>query len=197
MALEQRKGESDSEYEARKKRVKRTRQGVDYGLARAHGGGTGSGGGSIAPTNCWEPLIQLTNGWYGNDDAQGEGVINPNITSAGKHIYAMKFDTISGDWIIQLGVAGNEQADNVDEIVLAFSAGNVLLAWNGVNLRYEGNNQELAVALIEDVGTDVCIGAVAVPEMVIHYTFETLGIVEEVGMFTSIYNKLLTWVRNF
>ena len=141
--------------------------------------GFGSGG-SSTPTNCWNPLEVLTDGGYGYDSAQASsGNLDPSVTSDGQVIYSFRLYS-TGEWILQLGVAGDEQSPNSVEGVIQFGISgtdNILLVWNESNLRYEGTDLGTATAVIAELGNKVCFAASIVPELLVHYDFKTLEVV--------------------
>ena len=130
----------------------------------------GKGIGVFAHTNCLIPLIQLTDGWYGFDTAQTPtGVIDPTHTESLLLRYSIKFDAISGDWIVQFGDAGNEKSESVDNGVIEFDidgADDILLTWSEVNLRYEGNDLTTAGVVADEIGSEVCFATVFIADSV-------------------------------
>ncbi len=161
----------------------------------------GNGKGGLSRTNCFLPLIQLTDGWYGFDTNQSPtGVIDPTHTSDLQLIYSLKFDTVSGDWILQIGDAGNESSLNAHNGVIQFDidgTNNVLLTWIEANLRYEGNDIETAQAVASHVGIDVCFAAVLVPRTLIWYDFAILYAEEIAVSTTTTFNRVMNWIRNY
>ncbi len=140
-------------------------------------------GNGIAFTNCIIKLTQLPDGWWGFDLGQDPtGTLTPDKTSSGIQVYSFKFNDVSGDWIVQFGVAGDENLPNSTQGVLQFSISetdNVLLVWNEANLRYEGNDIDTAKAVVVEVGNDVCFRIVFVPELFIFYDFSELETTED------------------
>jgi len=142
----------------------------------------GGASGDVIPTNCLTPLIQLLDGGYGKDDAQAEdnGTLVPEHTSDGQLIYTFSiYDT--GEWILRLGVAGDEQSPNSEQGVLQFNidnVDNVLLIWNEANKRYEGDDVNSANALIAQLGVDVCFRATVVPLLMVHYDYSTVEVID-------------------
>ncbi len=160
--------------------------------------GAGSG---ILYTNCLIPLIKLTDGGYGFDTAQSPtGVIDPTHTSNLQLIYSFKFYTDSGDWIMQLGNAGDERSINSDNGILRFDlsgADNILLVWNEANLRYEGNDVATAVIVAGELGNEVCFAGMMVPRILIWYDFAILyaeGLVETT---TTTFNRVMNWIKGY
>jgi len=140
------------------------------------------GAGGLSYTNCLTPLIQLSDGGYGFDTAQTPtGTIDPTHTSDLQLVYSFRFYTDSGDWIMQLGDAGNEPSNNSTSGILQFSienTDNVLLVWNETNLRYEGNDTTTAEAVALHVGNEVCFAGLMIPKILIWYDFATLEVEE-------------------
>ena len=132
---------------------------------------------AMTPTNCWSPLEVLTDGGYGYDSAQAApGNMNPSVTSDGQVIYSYRFYS-TGEWYLELGVAGDEQSPNSVEGVMQFgihNTENVLMVWNETNLRYEGDDLGTATAVIAELGNEVCFTASIVPELLLWINFETL-----------------------
>ena len=161
----------------------------------------GKGKGGLSYTNCLMPLIQLTDGWYGFDIGQSPtGVIDPTHTSDLQLVYAFKFDTVSGDWILQFGDAGDELALNAHTGVIQFEiddADNVLLTWNEANLRYEGNDVGTAEAVVVELGNEVCFASVLVPRVLVWYDFGILHAEEMAVATTTTFNRVMNWIRNY
>ena len=143
-----------------------------------------SGGGAV-PTNCWTPLIQLTDGGYGKDSAQTPtGVLVPEYTSGGTLIYSSRFYA-TGVFIHSFGDAGitqlfQDEAQTLPVNLLIFEYGkyHIELIWNETNTRYEGTNPEAATAILENLGNNVCYSAIAIPGVLVWYDFATLEVEE-------------------
>ncbi len=128
-------------------------------------------------TNCWQPLIQLPDGGYGYDFGQDpSGVLVPASTSSGQKIYSFRFYS-TGEFIMEFGDAGDEPIPNATQSIITFdleNVNNVLIQWNEINLRYEGNDISVATQLNDHIDEVICLGAIAVPKLLIYYDFATL-----------------------
>ena len=146
-----------------------------------------SGSGEIIPTNCFNPLIQLTDGGYGYDTAQTpSGTIEPTYTADGTFIYSVRFYA-TGEFIYQFGIAGDQQLFQdeaetlpVTLIIIKGKRENVEISWNETNLRYEGFNLEMATNAIESLGEEVCFTVVVVPRIIVWYDLAILEVEVEV-----------------
>ena len=144
--------------------------------------------GGLLPTNCFNPLIQLTDGGYGYDTAQTpSGTIEPTYTTDGTFIYSVRFYS-TGEFIYQFGIAGDQQLFQdeaetlpVTLIIIKGKRENVEISWNETNLRYEGFNVDMATNAIELVGEEVCFAVVVIPRIIVWYDLATLEVeVEDV-----------------
>ena len=143
-----------------------------------YGGFFAGFGSASGPTNCWTTLIQLPDGGYGHDDGQIEpnGELIPQHTSDGILIYSMRFYS-TGEFYMEFGDAGEKHIENADNTIVEFfvaSSESVLLAWNETNLRYEGFDVNTASAIKAHLGEEVCMRALAVPIVLIHYDYGTM-----------------------
>ena len=170
--IQQRLGESDADYEARKKRVRRTRQGVDFGLAHA-----GGGSGAVFKTNVC--ITQGNDGivtWYGATLTDPPfGSINPTITVEGQTVYAFKWKA-DGVFRMRFGDIGNEPVTDTNIILVAHDQGSLALSWDEANLYYEGTDSALATSLIAAYveGEDTCFRVQIIPDEFISYNFDLL-----------------------
>ncbi len=129
----------------------------------------------VVPTNCWTPLAQ-SGDWIGYNSGTPYGTLVPNVTSDGTFIYSYEANTVTGEFKIRFGVAGNEQLTNNQLIIYIHDTyGQVELFHDDVNLYYTGTNLELANKLLEDVGEKNCFISLAIPETLIHYDLATLA----------------------
>jgi len=132
------------------------------------------------PTNCWTPLIQLLDGGYGMDEGQLEdnGTMFPAHTSGGLLIYSFRFYT-TGEWILQFGVAGDEQMPNNQQGVIQFGLAdteNILLIWDDTLNYYVGNDTGTATEVIKKVGQEVCFTATIIPDLLVQYTYSEIEV---------------------
>ncbi len=136
-------------------------------------------------TNCWTPLEKLPDNSYGMDKGQSpSGVMIPSQTADGTEIYSFRLYS-DGRFYVEIGDTGSDQlfADEAKTnpivmIIYQYKNDNVEMFWNETNLRYEGTDQTLATTTIADTGSVVCFAALAVPTLLIHYTYEEMEIEE-------------------
>ena len=169
--MQQRLGESDKDYEARKKRVNRTRRSLPHSLRM------GGGGGNVGRiTNmAYTPLSQLPDGWYGFDLAQTPtGIINPSELIDGTTIYSIKFNTTTGEFIVSLGDLGNSQITGASVLILEYGNSSIALDWSETNTDYRGADVVLAASMATQAGEDTNFFLGAVPDLAIHYDFKEI-----------------------
>ena len=123
-----------------------------------------AGASDTTPTNCYNPLVQLTDGGYGYDESQViTGSITPTSASDGTHIYKSSFYTADGSFIFAYGVAGNEQLTNNTLIIYSYDdVDHVELTWDSTELYYIGYNTELANLMALEVGNNVCFSGIPI-----------------------------------
>ncbi len=172
MAQEQRLGESDKDYEARKKRVKRTRQGIGAN-SLAHGGGSSA----KVPENSCISNMQTDGTWDGHIAGSGS-TIDPAQTASGHIVYEFKWDATdtTGDIEFALGVAGEEKEPNANEIFVIKDGISVILTWDDTAKRYIGSDIEFVTYanILFVVGEVGCFTKSYLPALLIHYDFAEL-----------------------
>ena len=151
--LQQRLGESDKDYEARKKRVKRCRQGIDCGLA--HGGG---GGGGVSTANTCLPTVGVSGTVIGFDTGLGIGSAKPTHTASGVLLYGFSWDypAVKGEFFIKWGADGKVQLPDVDQIFIKGVSGHTFVAtWDAAAFAYTYTDLAKAQELntLYDAGT--------------------------------------------
>lgn len=130
-------------------------------------------------TNCWDTLIQLTDGWYGYDtDQTPTGVLVPSVTSSGSTIHAYKFNTTTGEFRLEIGAAGDEELENTSMVLYQHGSDSIELFFDDVNNYYTGIDVYLASKVASEVDTKSCFNSLVVPELLIHYTYAELERVE-------------------
>jgi hypothetical protein len=129
---------------------------------------------ALGVSNCFSPLAR-SGTIYGKDDSLGLGTdtLYPEYLTSGSYIYALRCDTSNGDFELRLGSSGDYEEPNASMFIYAFKKEHVELQWNGVD-RYVGNNQNMANLWAQYAGKRLCIGGIAIPKLLIHYTFEKI-----------------------
>jgi len=138
----------------------------------------GFNGGDVEfiPTNCWTPLEQT------GDILSGTLV--PDTTADGTTIYNYEVDVSVGTFTIQFGALGDEQlyqdeAETIPVLLIVYAHeeyGQIALNWDSTNEYYQGTDQEIATALVDDVGSNSCFINTAIPDELAKYTNETMEV---------------------
>ena len=110
------------------------------------------------------------NTWYGASLEYPMGSINPAVTKTGQTIYSIKWNAL-GDFVMQLGDLGDEQAPDANLGRLNLGNGHVSMEWTGS--AYEGDDLDLATYLIANYeeGVDTCGTVLVLPSHLISYNF--------------------------
>ena len=137
--------------------------------------------GVVLPTNCWTPLKQdaVTSTIYGHNIADSRDYLIPKITADGQYLITIyEFDTADGVFNLQLEKVSNPgvpvKMDNVDVMVHETDYGYISLVWDTIS--YKGTDTAIADSLALLVDTVVCVKVVIVPELMIHFSYETIGV---------------------
>lgn len=114
----------------------------------------------------------LVDGWYGFEYLT-YGAIDPITTKLGQRNYAFKWNA-TGLFVMRFGDLGNEPVPDVPNILVR--SGNrisILLHWSASNLRYEGNDLDVATTLIANYveGNDTCSDVTILPNLVVSINF--------------------------
>ena len=128
--------------------------------------GFGSSGGVL--TNiCWDTLTAT--------DTVYSSTVSPTETSDGTLIYNIQFDTSDGEFIMQFGVAGDEDLENTAVIIFEYNGTKLDLQWDSVNEYYTGTDSTLATEIALEVdNNNVCFLATVIPDLFISYDYETI-----------------------
>lgn len=124
----------------------------------------------VAPANniCWDPLT--------SSGSIYSGPIYPTHTADGTLIYDIQFDTSTGVFIAQFGIAGDEQLDNVSIITLTYQKSYVLeMQWDEAGKFYTGTDLALAAELALEDGNRTCFGMYVSPDQFLNLDLETEG----------------------
>ncbi len=150
---------------------------LTLGLRLNESGGVGGG---ASPTNCWNPP-GTNSDWIGYRHADtAYGSLEEVYTASGTFIYAFELNKTTGEARVILsdddGTTPGYQEPNTSTLLIkATQFGNLELSWNETEGYYQDFNLELANALFEYHNANpletVCFSAIAVPRLLIHYTF--------------------------
>ncbi len=123
--------------------------------------------------------IQTDGTWNGHIAGSGS-TINPLVTITGLVGYELKWDATdtTGEVQLALGVAGDEQEPNANDIAIAKDGRGAILSWDDTAKRYIGDNLEFTTYLntLFVVGEEVCVTTGFLPVELIHYDFADLDI---------------------
>ena len=109
--------------------------------------------------------------WYGYDSSIPFGTTQPD-EAMGLFFYAFKYKA-TGEFEMRFGVAGNEQLPDISEIRVVNRDGSYseVLSWDATSMAYIGSDVVAATYLI--TLNNVCLGFYALPDIFIHYDFNT------------------------
>ena len=116
--------------------------------------------------------------WYGGLTSAN---ITPDSTITSQTFYALKWKA-DGTFVMQFGVAGNEQVPDVPDIKLytRYQTAPVVLVWDATNLYYTDTDATLAGLLISAQtggATTICFDGELFPTTIISYDYNLETIV--------------------
>ncbi len=125
-----------------------------------------------------------TDGTWNGHIAGSGSTINPSVTAAGLIGYEFKWDAtdVTGEIQLALGIAGDEQEANANDIAIVKDGRGAILSWDDTAKRYIGTDLEFTTYLntLFVVGEEVCATVGFLPIELVHYTFADLDIGVEV-----------------
>ncbi len=123
--------------------------------------------------------IQTDGTWNGHIAGSGS-TIDPIGTISGLIGYELKWDATdtTGEIQLALGVAGDEQEPNANDIAIVKDGRGAILSWDDTAKRYIGTDLEFITYLntLFVVGEEVCVTTGFLPVELIHYDFADLDI---------------------
>lgn len=106
------------------------------------------------------------------------GSVTPTTTLDGTLFYSFTVDA-AGNVAFRFGPTGTDKLEDTDEMLLRTAqAGDVILVWNATNSAYEVVDIDIATNIIAEDGNVVCGAIYALPNLFLHYTFETIDTIE-------------------
>ena len=98
------------------------------------------------------------------------GEIIPTYTAGGVLIYSFYWDTTTGKFIMQFGVAGDEKLENTMQI-LAEGEHKLVLVYDEVEQYYTATDKSISDDITTPVGDVQCFMFYVVPDLMIHYKY--------------------------
>ena len=121
-----------------------------------------------------------TDGTWNGHIAGSGSTMSPSSTTSGLIGYELKWDAtdIKGEVQLALGIAGDEQEPNANDIAMVKDGRGVILSWDDTTKRYVGIDLEFTTYLntLFVVGEEICVTVGFLPVELIHYDFEELSI---------------------
>ncbi len=146
------------------------RFGFNYGLL-----GRGSG---VVENACMSNM-QTDGTWNGHIAGSGS-TMDPADTVSGLPVYEFKWDATdtTGNVEFSLGVAGDEQEPNANDVIIIKDNISMILSWDDTAKAYIGSDLEATTYFNEGfmVGEEGCFTIAYLPVLLIHYDFAELQI---------------------
>ncbi len=121
-----------------------------------------------------------TNGTWNGHIAGSGSTIDPDSTASGLIAYECKWDAkdVNGNVEFSLGVAGDKQEPNTNDIAIAKDGRAVVLSWSGATNNYVGSDLEFTTYMntLFIADEEICLVIGYLPVILIHYDFSTLDI---------------------
>ena len=103
------------------------------------------------------------------------GTMSPTGLIDGTAFHTFTADSVTKLITLKFGAAGTTQLEGVNEVLIQSDGlGDVLLTWNATNSAYELIDTEFADNIEAADGDVECYGIYALPDLFIHYDFETI-----------------------
>ena len=132
---------------------------------------------------CFDPVI-VEGDWAGSNEPATN--IVPAYTADGTLIYSYRMNTVTGDFVIKFGDTGNEKLDNVMLIIYKHDKYKVGMQWDESLNYYLGNDIDAAQYIGLEKDNIHCFESLVIPELLQHFTFETIGVTTWVGSIKGI-----------
>jgi len=135
------------------------------------------GYGGLPENACMMPKKDGT--WNGHINGSGS-TMDPAETVSGLPAYECKWDAtdLTGEVEFALGVLGNTQEPNANDVIIAKEGRSVIMSWDATAERYLGTNLEFTThmngILIED--EELCISIAYLPVLLVWYDFAELDL---------------------
>ncbi len=101
-----------------------------------------------------------------------EGNISSIITSDGTEIYSFYWDISTGKFIMQFGTGGDTQLDN-NSIIVDNELG-LSLIWDDLEKYYTDTDKDISDTISSTIGEEECFLLIAIPRLLINYTFSEI-----------------------
>jgi len=135
-----------------------------------------SAGSAYVENMCINPVLQ--NGGVVGSDVPATN-IDPTHTSDGTLIYSIQADTTTDEVTARFGDNGDEQlytddthTNTISQIYIKHDKYSVILLWDNVSSLYRGTSIEITKSMADAVGSEYCMQALVVPDLIIDYDFK-------------------------
>ena len=123
-------------------------------------------------TNICFTTVQQNGDWYGADAAN----IYPDTTSDGTPFYSYWANSVTGEFVLKFGAAGNTELTNVSVVIYQHNGREVGMSWDDTNKYYSGNDLIAAQYISSKLGEDHCFNTVVVPSLLQWFQFDSIGV---------------------